>query len=59
MQVHNGVIGPLVLVDHRIGVQTHNQVVAFGTGFLQEIKVANMEQIESTSHVNNPIARLR
>jgi hypothetical protein len=46
------------LIDHWIGVQADNQIIALGPGFFQEIQVTDVEQIESTGHVNDFITWL-
>jgi hypothetical protein len=58
MEVHNGVIGSFVLVDNWVGVQADNQIIALSSGFFQEIQMTDVEQIESSGHVNDFIAWL-
>ena len=46
MQVHDWIICSLVTVDHRVGVESNNQVVSLLGTFLKEVQMADMEQVE-------------
>ena len=59
MKIHNRIIGSFVLVDNWVGVQTYNQIIALSSGFFQEIQMTDVEQIESSSHVNDFITWLK
>ncbi len=59
VQVHDGIVGALVLVDDGIGVQADDEVVAQGTRLLQKVQVADVEQVEGAGHVDDAVARRR
>ena len=58
MKIHDGIVSSFVLIYHRVSMQTHNQVISFCSRFLQKIQMSNMEQIESSSYVNNTVSFL-
>ena len=69
VQVHYGVVGPLVPgvparglfevpVNHWIGMQSNNQIIPVLPTFLQEGKVADVEEVKSSRDINYPVAFL-
>ena len=70
VQVHDGVVGPLVPgwgccegfseapVNHWIRVQPDNQVVSVLPTFLEEGKVADVEEVKGSRHIDYPVTLL-
>lgn len=58
VEIHDGVVAALVAVDDRVSVQPHDQKVTLRPRLLQEVQVANVEQIKGARHVHNPITWL-
>lgn len=59
MQVHNRVIRALVLVHDGIRVESDDQVVPFRPRLLQEVEVADVEEIEGAGGIDYLVAGLR
>jgi hypothetical protein len=59
VEVHDRVVAALVSVHDGICVESHDQVVAELLRLLQEVQVSNVEQIESSSTVNDLVALRR
>ena len=45
-------------VDDRVGVEPDDQVVAVLAALLQESQVADVEEVEGSRHINNPVTLL-
>ena len=45
-------------VNNRVGVQPDDQVVAVLAALLQESQVADVEEVEGSRHINNPVTLL-
>lgn len=41
-----------IAVDYRVSVQTNNHKVSLLADLLKKVHVANMEQVEGTSHIS-------
>lgn len=52
-------VAALVPVDGRVRVQADYEVVTLPLGDLEEVQVADVEEIERACHVNDLVARLR
>lgn len=55
MEVHDGVVVSLVAVHHGIGVEADDDVGALLGALLQEVEVADVEEIEGAGHVDDAI----
>lgn len=53
VQIHNGVVRPLVPIDFQVRVQPHDKEVTLRVGGFQEVQVANVEEVEGASYVYN------
>lgn len=52
MNVHDGVIGTLVLIHNRVRMQSNDQIIAMLSGLFQKVQMSDVEQIKGSSHVN-------
>lgn len=57
VKIHDRVVAAFVLVDDRIRVKSDDEEVAEAFGLLQEVEMADVEQVEGAGDVNNLIAR--
>ena len=59
MEVHDGIVVPLVPVDHGVGVEADDDVVALLGALLEEVEVADVEEVEGARHVDDAVAGAR
>jgi hypothetical protein len=59
VKIHYWIVSALVAVDNRVGVQTNNEKITLCPRLLQKVQVANVEEVECTSHIHNPIPWLK
>ena len=59
LQVHDGVVLPLVAVHRPVVMETNNDVSAELSTFFQEGYMTNMKQIECSGYIHHYIIRLR
>lgn len=58
LEVHDGMVAALVMVDHHVIMYPHNHVTPQLQTLLQKTHMAGMEQVKGASHIHHLVPRL-
>jgi hypothetical protein len=58
MDVHDWEIEAFVPIDFWISVQSNDDIVGMLAHFFKEVEVADVEQVEGTGNIDDPLAGL-